>query len=212
LESAPGKSPLDKLRAAVDSFASASELRDYRDLTALVSRLLDPTAPDPVASLVEFLRRDGFPTDIRGLRLAIPNDFKDNRLRPTGKFVISVQRADNSTTTYNFRSVDEGTRDPANRVTVFAFTADAANLVLRPGDVVWAEVNLRDSAGAEWKLSWWANGIRSTIYQFDRLALPPRLHRADQKAEDGELTPSIALSLAPDRAWPNLPDLLPGSR
>jgi hypothetical protein len=73
-------------------------------------------------------------------------------------------------------------------------------------------VALRDAGGQEWQFSWWANSHRSAQYQFERLALPPRLHRSGQQIEAGELAGGVQLTPVPDRGLPRVPDLLPSMR
>jgi hypothetical protein len=85
-------------------------------------------------------------------------------------------------------------------------------LTLHPGDVIWAEGNVRDGTGTALVLSWWANGIRNSAYQFDRIELPPRIHGPNQKAEDGAAATGVAIVPVPVSGWPRLPDLLPGVR
>jgi hypothetical protein len=46
------------------------------------------------------------------------------------------------------------------------------------------------------------------VFQFERLERPPRLHRKDQVATEGELAEGVTLSVAVGFV-PRLPDLLP---
>jgi hypothetical protein len=202
-----------RLRSAVAEFAAAPELREWRELVSTMGRWLDIKGDDPVTALAAFLQYDHFDVNLSGLRLEIPDDLKENRLRPQGNLVISVQQPGQAMNTIRFRLADEGTRDPSRRITTYSFVAEESDrLVVRPGDVIWAEVTVRDSVGQAWTLSWWANGIRSPAYQFDRLTLPPRIHRSDQKPEEGAIAAGVALAFTPERGWPRLPDLFPAMR
>jgi hypothetical protein len=202
-----------QLQTAASEVANAPELSAWRELLAFVGHWLDPNAADPLAALQEFLQRDRFDVQLRGLRLIIPDDLRGSRLRPNGILVISAQRADKSVSKLTLRLADEGVREPSQRITAFTFVSEGTGkLTLRPGDVIWAEVNVRDATETVSVLSWWANGIRNSAYQFDRIELPPRIHRPDQKAEDGIMAAGVTIVPAPERGWPRLPDLLPGVR
>jgi hypothetical protein len=182
-------------------------------LLVFVGHWLDANAAEPLVVLQEFLQRDRFDVQLRGLRLIIPDDLRGSRFRPDGNLVISVQRADKTVSKLTFRLADEGVREPSERVTAFTFVSEGTGkLTLLPGDVIWVEVNVRDATGTVSVLSWWANGIRNSAYQFDRIELPPRIHRADQKAADGMMAAGVTIVPAPERGWPRLPDLLPGVR
>lgn len=201
------------LRTAAKQLAITAELRDWRELVSLLSRWFPSIGGDPITALTTFLDQTQFNIELRGLRLTIPDDLKDKRLRPNGKLVISAQRSDRSVATLSFHLADEGVRDPNRRTTTFTFVSEGAGkLPVQPGDIIWAEVDVRDTAGQTWKLSWWANGIRNKLFQFDRLMLPPRIHRLDQKPEDGTPAIGVTMTLVPEHAWPKLPDLLPEIR
>jgi hypothetical protein len=202
-----------QLQKAANDVANDSELRAWRELHAFVGHWLDPNAAGPLAALQEFLKRDRFDVQLRGLRLIIPDDLRDSRLRPNSDLVISAQRSDNTVSKLVFRLADEGVREPAQRVTAFTFVSEGTGkLTLHPGDVIWAEGNVRDGTGTALVLSWWANGIRNSAYQFDRIELPPRIHGPNQKAEDGAAATGVAIVPVPVSGWPRLPDLLPGVR
>ena len=85
---------------------------------------------------------------------------------------------------------------------------------LRAGMIHFEEANarVRDASGAALVLSWWANGIRNSAYQFDRIDLPPRIHLPNQKAEDGIPATGVTIAPVPESGWPRLPDSLPGVR
>jgi hypothetical protein len=126
---------------------------------------------------------------------------------------VYVQDAARNVNRLTFRPDVEGVHDARRRVTAYTCAVEGpGTATMRPGDILWAEVGLRDAGGGEWKVSWWANGTRSAVYQFDRLTLPPRLHRPSQKPEDGDLAAGVTLTPTPDRGLPRVPDLLPAMR
>lgn len=195
-------------RAVGDAFAGDAALRPWRELLVIVTRWLDPQTADPVETLVEFLRRDQFEIDLRGLLLTIPDAIQNQVWKPAGPFIISIQRANARVETVSFRA-----KDTAGAPTGYSFAIEGPGaFVIRPGDSIWAEIKVRDANGGERTLTWWANGVRTAAYQFDRFELPPRMHRADQKPEAGELVLGVTVEFSPDRAWPRLPDLLPALR
>jgi hypothetical protein len=193
-----------------------AELRDWRELANVLLRLSEPGAEDPVTALAGFLRRDQFELDVRSFRLGIPDDLKDQRFRPQGPLTISVQDAGRTSHKLTYRPDVEGARDARRRVTTYTLTVEGTSVAtVRPGDTVWADVLLRDAGGGEWQLSWWANNHRSQVYQFERLALPPRLHRPSQQNDvitAGDLATGVTLTPVPERGFPRVPDLLPPMR
>lgn len=200
-------------RAVGEVLASSTELQPWRDLLAVVTRWLDPHAPDPLVSLVEFLRHEQFEIELRGLRLTLPDAAAGRDWKPEGPLTISIQRADAKVESVTFRPTDQGVRDAAHGETAYRFAVEGSGaLVVRPGDSIWAEIRSRAANNDVMVLTWWANGVRTAAYQFDRFEWPPRMHRADQKPEAGELVPGITIQFSPDRAWPRLPDLLPALR
>jgi hypothetical protein len=54
----------------------------------------------------------------------------------------------------------------------------------------------------------WARS-RSEVYQHERLARPPRLHRRDQGNTTGELAAGVVLRATEGTGIPPAPDLLP---
>src|SRR5581483_4575044 len=124
LETYPdGKETHQRWLAVADWLPTAPDLHDWRELANLLLRMSDPTAEDPVPALAAFLRRDRFEIELRIARLSIPDDFRDLRLRPAGRFVVYVQ-ADGTTSKLNFRPEGEGNRDARTRVTTFTFVAE----------------------------------------------------------------------------------------
>jgi hypothetical protein len=190
----------------------APELRDWRELANVLRRLADPSTPDPVAALADFLRRSEFRIELSSLRLTVPYDIRGLSVRPVDRLTIYVQTGD-KVAKLPLRLDGEGARDPRRRVTTYTFSADGlGTLPYRPGDVVWADVPLRDATGREHTFSWWAVPIRSTVYQIERLAVSPRLHATGQKIENGEVADGVTLTPVPESGLPRVPDLLPSPR
>jgi hypothetical protein len=205
-----GQETLARWQTVADGLEAARELRDWRELTNLLARLFDPQSADPVTALTTFLRQSRFELDPRGFRVQIPDDLKDQRFRPQGKLTLSVQNADRKVTSVTFRPEGDGVHDARRRVTTYVFTAEATGPVVdHPGDLLWAELPVRDADGREWKLSWWSVPIRSSLYQFERLTLPPRLYRPEQKVETGDVAAGVVLSPVPEGSVPIVPDLFP---
>jgi hypothetical protein len=88
---------------------------------------------------------------------------------------------------------------------------NVATLTVRPGESLAAELPVRDATGREWMLSW-SRGERSPLYQFERLALPPRLRKADAPLDTGDAVDGVTLTPVPGRGLPRVPDLLPSLR
>jgi hypothetical protein len=204
-----GRETTQRWQTVADWLPAAADLHDWRELTHLLLKLSDPAADDPVNALATFLRRERFEFDLRSIRLTIPDDLRDSRLRPAGKLVIHNQSTNTSLT---FRLEGDGVHDPRQRLTSFPMPVEGTlMLTVRPGDAVSAEMPAKDALGREWKLSW-SGGYRSPLYQWECLALPPRLNRADQKPEAGERAEGVTLMPAPERGLPRVPDLLPSLR
>ena len=54
----------------------------------------------------------------------------------------------------------------------------------------------------------WARD-RSSVYQFERLRRPPRLHKANEPNTEGTLEEGVRLLIDPPDGVPRVPDLLP---
>jgi len=213
LEGAPdGQETWARWQPIAEWLPAAPELRDWRELANVLRRLSDPAAPDPVAALADFLRRGEFRIELTSLRLTVPYDIRGLSVRPVDRLTISVQTGE-KVAKLALRLDGEGARDARRRITTYTFSADGlGGVAYRPADVVWADVPLRDATGREHTFSWWAVPIRSTVYQIERLAVPPRLHAAGQKIESGEIAEAVTLTPVPESGLPRVPDLLPNPR
>ena len=88
-----GKQTVQRWQMVADWLPIATELHDWRELAHLLLRLDNPAAEDPVTAFASFVRRDRFEIDLRCVRLTIPDDLRDLRLRPAGKLIISDRSA-----------------------------------------------------------------------------------------------------------------------
>ena len=76
-----------------------------------------------------------------------------------------------------------------------------------PGEIMWVDLPVKRADESDWFLTWAAN--RSQVFEFERLAQPPRLHRKGQPNSEGESIPAITLEVVPEGGVPRVPDLLP---
>src|SRR5262249_31799867 len=151
----------------------------WNDLARMSLRLAG-TNLDPLAQFNEFMRRDEFTLEISSIELTLPKILADGPMTPTGSWIIFVENPKAPRVKRAFRAPDNAKGERIRLTPV-----DNKPLVYHPGDVLWAEIGLQDGKGNNLQLSWWANGVRSKLWQFDRLSRTPRLHKLDQKAEAG---------------------------
>jgi hypothetical protein len=183
------------------------ELAAWRELARVLVLLFDPkrAEPDPVKELESFLKRESFEIDLRRLSFELPDRLNK---RPTGDLTIHITSGDKQLAAQAFEIIDRK-REPQRGVTQFQLQAAKPQaLIYRPGDVLWASIPLRDTEkrDEEWMLTW-ARG-RSAVYEFERLARPPRLHRADQENTEGKIVDEATLTIA-EGNLPAVPDLMP---
>jgi hypothetical protein len=204
--STDGKETPERWKQVRDWLAANEPLRDWDRLALIVVRLLDPKADDPVPALVTFLGQDRFELELRGLSLHVPDDLKK---RPVGRLAVYHRSGDETKPTLSFRILGEGRRDPRRRVTTYTLVPEGGTaLTYRPGDLLWAELPLKDTAdNRDWLFTW--SVCRSLVYQFERLVRPPRLHLKGQEATAGEVADGVGLTIQPERGVPRVPDLLP---
>jgi hypothetical protein len=184
--------------------AAPDELRSFRPLANLLLRLDKPEAPDPVPALETFLAQQQFPIEVGQLTLSIPDELS---VRPVGPFTIHHHGTEGQVS-LAFEMVGEGRRDGGQQATTYTFRrSPAATLIYRPGDTLWADLPLQDQANSDWVLTWARN--RAQDYQFERLTLPPRLHRKGQEYATGRYVPGVTLTVRPEGGVPAVPDLLP---
>jgi GTP-binding protein EngB required for normal cell division len=190
----------NRWRNALDSLAGRPEMKAWNDLARLALRLAGENT-DPFAEFQAFVRKDRFELAPQSVDVVFP---ASARFVPTGSWILFVQPPGGQASKKLFRAPDSPTGD---RIRFSA--ADAKPLTFRPGDLVWAELGVTDATKADLQLTWWANGVRSKVFQFDRLARPPRLHPIDQKAETGQVADGVRIEFQPPGSVPRIPDLMP---
>jgi hypothetical protein len=198
-----GPESLARWRTAVETAAGDPAMKAWNELARITLRLAGDNT-DPLAELSAFLRQDEFKLEIQFIDLIQPANAAAGRLTPTGSLTIFVQDAKGQVVKKPFRGPDA----PAGER--IRFTAvDAKPVTYHAGDLMWAEIGVTDASKADLQLTWWANGVRSKLYQFDRLTRSPKLHKLDQKAEEGRPLPTVRLEITPPGAIPHVPDLMP---
>lgn len=187
----------------------AKELEDWRVLAGVLIRLHDPAGPhppesaDPVNGLAEFLDRSGFTLNIRRMTLEIPESLGR---KPVADAPLSIYHPASAgeKPALVLQPSGEGERDPQRRVWTYSFRLpEAQTLTYRPGDALWATLPLRE----DWMFTWVR--CHSLMYQFERLARPPRLHQTKEEATRGTLAEEVRLLIVPAEGLPRLPDLMP---
>jgi hypothetical protein len=183
-----------------DWLKNPTELADFAVLARTLARLFDHAEPaDPVVDLRSFLERKRFTIYPGTLLLEVPDDFSE-RVPPNAPLTITHVGPDGDRHTLVYRvDPDRTDHDEANAVTRYVLLREEGERIgYRPGDELNAELRLR-------------NGERLT-YSFERLVRPPRLHRANQRPEEGSAEDDIYLRApAGDEGIPRLPDLLPSA-
>jgi hypothetical protein len=179
------------------------ELESWRVLAAVLARLDDPQAGDPVNDLADFLNKTSFPLDLRRLTLEIPESL-GVKPAPDAKLSIYHPASAGEKPALIFEQSGEGERDAQRRVWIYSFrSVEGQRLIYRPGDALWAALPLRDEL-----MFTWVRG-HSLMYQFERLTRPPRLHKMKEATTTGTLEEKVLLTITPADGVPRLPDLLP---
>jgi GTPase SAR1 family protein len=202
-----GQETQERWKSAMRALADNPELREWGQLVKMLQRLDGDTSGDPVAVLTAFVQHPSFALKFDTIRLSIPDDIHDTRVRPNGKLII-VDRA-GAVKEVAFRLGDDERRDNRLRVTSFAFSQEGnATLTYTPGAEFFATLPVRDGNGKEWKLTWLR--CKSDLYRFECLYQSPRLHEKDDAdpARNGKLV-DVRLSLTPESGIPRVPDLMP---
>lgn len=185
------------------------ELEDWRVLAGALIRLHDPANPhapasaDPIGTLAEFLERTSFTLNFRRLTLEIPESLGR---KPAAGAPLSIYHPASAgdKPALLLQPSGEGERDPQRRVWTYSFRLpEAQTLTYRPGDALWATLPLRE----DWMFTWVR--CHSLMYQFERLARPPRLHQTKEEATKGTLEEAVRLTIVPAEGVPRLPDLIP---
>ena len=155
-------------------------LQEWRELTAFLARLNDPSTAPPVEATADFLRQTTFELEVQRVRLRIPDTLSDAPVRPNGDLTL-VLRAGADAVRVPLRPTGDPERERQTLVYTFASSGSRA-LTYRPGDSFFAELSVR-KGDRDLKLTWAAS--RTMSFQFERLLREPRLHAADQSNLEG---------------------------
>jgi 50S ribosome-binding GTPase len=204
-EANPGeRESLQAWRRLQPWLSAPEDLKAWRALASVLARLQDPGAEDPISALDSFLRRERFDITLRRLALAIADSAK---IRPEGKLLIH-HLSGGEKTSLAFEPTGEERHDARRRVMRYGFAPSGeSNLSYKPGDTLWADLPVQNGDAPGWMLTWGRN--RSQLYQFERLARPPRLHPKDKENTQGEVQEGISLEITPEGGVPKVPDLMP---
>lgn len=186
-------------RTAGERLGNMPSMKAWNDLAKLALRLAGQNT-DPMAEFQAFVRKDEFAFEAQAVDLIVSGA----SLTPSGSWTLFIQRPGSPVVKKAFKAPD----DPKGERIRFT-VADSKSAKIRAGDIVWAELSVTDAAKDDLQLTWWANGVRSKLYQFDRLTRQPRLHRIDQKSEEGRLAEGVRLEFLPPGSLPVVPDLMP---
>jgi hypothetical protein len=180
------------------------ELAAWRVLAVVLARLYDPDAGDPVSALASFLQKSSFTIAFSRVVVEVPDSL---RVKPgaDAAFKVYYGPADGpASAALVFEQSGEGERQAQGRVWTYTFRlVEGQRIVYRPGDWLWATLPLRDG-----QMFTWARD-RSSLYRFERLLLPPRLHKADEPNINGSRQEGVRLTFFPPDGVPRVPDLMP---
>jgi hypothetical protein len=185
--------------------ANPEEFKSWRVLATVLAGLRNAEGGDPVTLLDNFLRQPRFDLVLRRLIVELPDERK---LRPGGQLAVHHRRGDETLPTLNYELLGEERHDARRQVTSYTFQPTAGvTLAYQPGDSFWVDLPVKRGDEADGMLTWAAN--RSQVFQFQRLLLPPRLHRKGQPNLEGERLPQVTVEVVPEGGIPQVPDLLP---
>lgn len=183
-----------------------TELASWRQLALLLLRMEDPLADDPATVLGTFLNRETFDLTFDSVQIEIP---ASRLLVPRAEATLDLYAGgEGKSPTMTFRPSGEPRKDEDRRLTVYTFRGDGGRLRYKLGDKLWAKLPLRGGAQV---LTW--SESRSTLYQFERLRLPPRLQdEAAASILEGRTLDDVRLIVRPSEGVPTVPDLMPAVR
>ena len=184
--------------------ASDPRFRGWGRFLTLLARLRDPTAPDPVAELAAFLRRDRFDLTLTGFELRVPVGYQPRGKPVALSTVLTVTAGPTGATPLRFKLAGQA---DAGVWTVYHFTPEGdGKLSVRPGDAVRVSVGANVGDGGAAELVWAEGG--PPAFQFARLHAPPEPKLAQAGAEP-RAAPGVKLTPLAGTAIPPLPALLP---
>ncbi len=180
------------------------ELASWRVVALVLERLFEPEPTDPVEALAKFLQKQSFSIEIKQLVLEIPDSL---RVKPGSAATFNVYHpasAGEDRPALVLEQSGEGERQAKDRTWRYSFRlVEGQRFDYRPGERLWATLPLRD----DWMFTWARD--RSSMYQFERLVRPPRLHRKDEPNTNGKLEEGVRVTVVPADGVPRVPDLLP---
>jgi hypothetical protein len=180
------------------------ELAAWRVLALTLARLTSADAIDPVSAMTSFLKKTSFTIEINQVTLEVPFRYADARPAAGASFEIYHPATTADSAAIVCELVGDPKRDDEKKLTTYTYRPrDRRSLVYRPGDELWATLKLHDERSLTWSRG------HSTVYQFERLLRPPRLHRTTEASDEGELEEGINLIIAPSDGVPRIPDLMP---
>jgi GTPase SAR1 family protein len=189
----------------VAEYLLSAPLQDWRELTAFIAKLADPSADDPVLATASFLRRESFDLDVRKVRLRIPDTLSDAIVRPAGDLVLVYRKSEGGESVrVTLRPDGDPQRDKQTMVYQFTAAGDP-RLTYRPGDTFSAELPVR-KGDRDMRLTW--SEPRAQSFQFEALVREPRLHAADQSPRE-VLTAEGVTTEVTDGKFAAVPPLVP---
>jgi hypothetical protein len=203
-----GKETLAHWKVLLDWLADPPELRSWRELASVYLRLegRDPVEADPISELAAFIKGFPFRLDLASLQVDYPENLSK---RPGPHLTVYLKNNAGQVTEYLYDEVpSERKRDPQRPVMHYLYRpVNRHTMTFESGDEMWATLPLTDPGGEDgWRLTW--TDYRSSLFTFDRLALPPRLHRTGPSTE-GKVEEGVHLTVSPKGGLPATPDLLP---
>jgi hypothetical protein len=186
--------------AVRDWLRNPDELASWRVLATVLQRLQERDAQDPVTALAVFLERRAFTIAVERVTVEIPDGLKV-RPAPNARFEIYHDNGDKPALVFE---LGESSFDAPHRLMTYNFRlVEGRPIRYQPGDPLRAALPLRDNR----RFTWWR--VRSTLYQFECLHRPPRLHKDNEEYTAGTLEEGVRLLLYPPDGVPDVPDLLP---
>jgi hypothetical protein len=179
------------------------ELSAWRVLAVVLTRLHDPDAGDPVAALQSFLQKTSFSLAFNRISVEIPDSLK---VKPgsSAAYVVYHPASSGDKPALVLEQSGEGERRAKDRVSVYTFRlVEGQRITYKPGERMWASLPLRDEDVLTWARD------RSSMYQFESLLRPPRLHKKDEPNTAGSLQEGVKVVVSPPEGIPKVPDLLP---
>jgi hypothetical protein len=182
------------------------ELAAWRTLAAILVRLYNPEAADPISELAAFLGQTAHTIEIKRLTLRVPEDL-NVKVPPTAPLSIHHPEPNKTEPALVFEQEDQAVRDTEHHQWIYTYRPRGGKsgvpIIYKPGDDFWAALPLRDNLVFTWARS------HSAMYQFQALAAAPRLHKATEANTDGKIAEGVALEVSPKDGLPRVPDLMP---